>query len=699
MRFILLILIGTMVCLQQVIAAPSLSQQQQINRVIRLVYDEPLEAVRVGQELVREMTSEKDPESFVIIAAAIAEAAGMYGDAKEMTRWVEVALPLAESRSMLRERIILNSMKAVAFEFEGDFQNAEKQHKYSLDEARKGQNPQYEVIAAVYMAFFYTRAQDNKEFALLVDRTIPLFKTLPHDALYHIFLAIVGMAYDNAVFDRIDDSIRLLREAVGYFEGQSLKFLGYTFTHSLAITMLKRDPEEALRILNAGAAKNPIFQVPEHKAYADDLRGKIYFALKDYPKAIDFYSKATQYWNTKQTNVNFRQKVQIDIVRSYVELGQYDKAWEELQTVGQIESNKVHFHYMYHSTKAVIMQGLGRIQEENEALRLALKYYKAYLDEHSAEITKTAEAQLNLKRLEDSRKLLEAENKAQTAELDQARKTQKISLIILFLVICFLMLALHSIKKSREVRIKKQELQDILDTIEEGILQIGKDLCIHPDYSRYAEQLLGGEPLLGRNLMDVLFGEDTSSRETRSIVEQSLGFSIGEAGESWDFNSGHLPDQINRQGRTLSLFWQPLRDKANTIVIVILSIRDITKQVELEQKINAEKSLQEAFDQKLAEIKKVDVERACHFLIQHRDRMSSLVDYEAAGTPAWRTELHTLKGEARTLGLTSLSSCIHELESCLGHQDQNSRDSFARHIQAIASTMQQFQTVIDKFFT
>jgi two-component system chemotaxis sensor kinase CheA len=193
---------------------------------------------------------------------------------------------------------------------------------------------------------------------------------------------------------------------------------------------------------------------------------------------------------------------------------------------------------------------------------------------------------------------------------------------------------------------------------------------IHAEYSAYLEDIFETKDIAGRGLMDLVFADTDLGADALSQVDAAAHACLGEDCINFAFNQHLLVGEISKRmpdGRVkiLDLSWSAITDEDDTIVRLMLCVRDVTEL----RKLAAEASEQRRRLDMIGEILAVSEEKFHHFIessagfISENERIirkHSEADH-AAIAELFRN-MHTIKGNARTYNLQRLTDVVHETE-------------------------------------
>jgi HPt (histidine-containing phosphotransfer) domain-containing protein len=620
----------------------------------------PAAVVREGSALFKAQGPAMSPEDIVGLSVVIAESAGLYGKSETIWEWVQRGQKWIDQVDLPVERIRLYSLAGVALEFQGKAQDARAAHQKAIDTAIAYKNPKMEAYARELFTYFANREADYRAVVENVKRLQEIYRQLPRNLAYYTTSAAVGSFFASDFYKRYDEGIALLKEAIAYFEAHDKTFLAFNYNNSLTGLYAHLKPEEAIRLGLQLVDKLPDTPDMPYSKYVDDSLGGAYFKLQNYREALHHFRRSAEFWQSNGDNKLYYAELMFNVCQTYIKLKDYDKAWETCEKIRDFPdqasmSNK----RSWFELQADLARHRAQPNEERRALRKLIELTNQYHEEQNADISRKMAAQFDLKRIEEQKHQLELINQAKTQELERVERIQRLLILLSILSLGLLVLALLYIRKRHEAHEKQQALQEILDTIEEGIVRIGPGRKILPYYSRATSSFLGwNDSLVGQEILPILLGNAQLPRDQIQIIEECLNTILGEHADNWEFNGVHLPRQIEVGRKVLSLAWQPtIRNQK--VEDLILTIVDISRHLELEEEFRMERLKNMAFHEVISELRRVSMQRALRLLKDIQERLQSRENFQ---NKVW---LHTQKGIARSLGLQKLSEAVHQLESRL----------------------------------
>jgi HPt (histidine-containing phosphotransfer) domain-containing protein len=242
-------------------------------------------------------------------------------------------------------------------------------------------------------------------------------------------------------------------------------------------------------------------------------------------------------------------------------------------------------------------------------------------------------------------------------------------------------LMLARTKQDAVLREARQQTADILRTVKDGLFLLDTDLVIGSSYSGAMESLFQRNDLAGLKFEDLLKGIVTDKTLSTALkfvgvlwaerTKENLVKSINPLGEvevSFDDGKGKVAT------RYLQFDFHRVRVD-NRITHVLVSVSDVTARVDLARELQASQSAAQAQVDTLLGILHVDPTQLAAFLNDSNAAMkmiNAVLREPAREESAFRKKLdtlfrqvHSVKGEAAALGLSSIESRAHSFEDDL----------------------------------
>jgi two-component system chemotaxis sensor kinase CheA len=231
---------------------------------------------------------------------------------------------------------------------------------------------------------------------------------------------------------------------------------------------------------------------------------------------------------------------------------------------------------------------------------------------------------------------------------------------------------------SAQIRQKTADMQTMLQNIPQGILTVVDGNKVHPEYSAYLETVFETKDIVGRDFMDLVFSDSNLGADALSQAEAVAGACIGEDQMNFAFNEHLMVGELEKRmpdGRVkiLDLNWSPITDDADTIVRLMLCVRDVTELRKLAAEANEQKRELEI----IGEILAVGQDKFHEFIagsLKFIDENEQIIrqnpEASAFALAMLFRNMHTVKGNGRTYGLLHLANIVHEAEQRYEHLRQ-----------------------------
>lgn len=225
-------------------------------------------------------------------------------------------------------------------------------------------------------------------------------------------------------------------------------------------------------------------------------------------------------------------------------------------------------------------------------------------------------------------------------------------------------------ERSAQLKQKTADIQAMLQNMQQGILTVVDGARVHGEYSAYLEAIFETQDIAGRPIMELVFGDSDLGADALSQVEAAVEACIGQDAINFVFNEHLLVGEIGKRmpdGRIkqLDLTWSAITDESDTILRLMLCVRDVTELRELA----AEASEQKQRLEMIGEILSVSQEKFHHFIesstgfIRENERIiRKHSQADSAAIAELFRNMHTIKGNARTYNLQYLTNVVHETE-------------------------------------
>lgn len=224
-------------------------------------------------------------------------------------------------------------------------------------------------------------------------------------------------------------------------------------------------------------------------------------------------------------------------------------------------------------------------------------------------------------------------------------------------------------ERTAELNESRGQMSDILRNIQEGILTIDRSGKVNSEYSGRVPDMLGKQP-------EGLEFADLFPAQLQNSVRDFVGQLIENPFMSMRMFVAANPLSEVRilsgdQEKVLSFSFSRVKNGAGQIEKLLVVIDDRTEQMKLERALAEREAEQSARIEKLYQILNLDPSVFKSFL-EEAGRTADVVVEKLALAGSDRSaldlcfrEVHTLKGNARALGLDAIAKNAHELEDVL----------------------------------
>lgn len=233
------------------------------------------------------------------------------------------------------------------------------------------------------------------------------------------------------------------------------------------------------------------------------------------------------------------------------------------------------------------------------------------------------------------------------------------------------------------VKEKTEDITLIMNNIEQGICLVrgDEDITISSDYSRYLSRIVLNDDLAGKNFVDSIFVGSSIDGDRLNQLKSTLCSIMGESSLAFDMNSHLLVSEFERkngEGRDeiFTVQWTPVADEDDHIKVMLVVITNETnirnlqldaksKQLDLKMLGELVSISENSFKAVVANFRKLIEEIDDNLGKADRVNLVDVQDLMRA--------VHTIKGMARTHGLTELATAAHEAEDAILAQIRSSQ--------------------------
>ncbi|WP_406806801.1 MCP four helix bundle domain-containing protein [Burkholderia semiarida] len=225
-------------------------------------------------------------------------------------------------------------------------------------------------------------------------------------------------------------------------------------------------------------------------------------------------------------------------------------------------------------------------------------------------------------------------------------------------------------ENAAQLKQKTADIQAMLQNMQQGILTVVEGGVVHAEYSAYLESIFETNDIAGRDLMALVFDDSAIGADARSQVDAAVHACLGEDSMNFEFNEHLLVNEVAKRmpdGREkwLDLSWSAITDETDTVVRLMLCVRDVTEI----RALTAQAGEQQRRLEMIGEILSISQDKFHDFVhsakgfLSENERM--IRQHERADhsiVAALFRNMHTIKGNARTYSLQHLTNIVHEAE-------------------------------------
>lgn len=208
-------------------------------------------------------------------------------------------------------------------------------------------------------------------------------------------------------------------------------------------------------------------------------------------------------------------------------------------------------------------------------------------------------------------------------------------------------------RRATELAHRGRRMRLVLDTIDQGLLEVSLDGTMSTERSAVFERWLGECAPGKKKIWDYLAPVDGKTAGWIELGWESLGDGFLPIEVALD----QLPRRLVTPSAILAIEYRPLIERGQLKSVLFIAT-DVSKQLSSERSEADKREMATVFEQLLR-----DRSGAQDFLNEGDDLLWSLESGTERSPAAVRRLLHTLKGNCSTFGLMRLASLCHDLET------------------------------------
>lgn len=225
--------------------------------------------------------------------------------------------------------------------------------------------------------------------------------------------------------------------------------------------------------------------------------------------------------------------------------------------------------------------------------------------------------------------------------------------------------------RTAELRQKTNDVNSMLQNMRQGIFTIVKGAVVHPEHSAYLCEIFETKEAANRGAFPFLFDRSSVGGDVLNQMEATVDSLIGEDTMNFQFNSHLLVQEFTKhfdEGRSkiLELDWNPVTGADDNIEKLMVTVRDVTELKALQLETEKQKEELDIIGQILAVSKDKLVEfisTSYEFFVENKTLIERTTEKDTEVMATLFRNMHTVKGNARTYGLSYVTDSVHEAES------------------------------------
>lgn len=226
------------------------------------------------------------------------------------------------------------------------------------------------------------------------------------------------------------------------------------------------------------------------------------------------------------------------------------------------------------------------------------------------------------------------------------------------------------LERTAELRQKTNDIANMMANMHQGLFTITVGGLIHKEYAQYLEAIFETDRIADRNFADLLFNSTTLGSDAVDQNITAVDAIVGEDEMMWEFNSHCLVKEmvikLEDREKILELDWDPILNDNGEVDKLMVTVRDVTALKALEAAAEEQKRELEI----IGEILAVDARKFSEFISSSEEFIKECREVISAHTTKdldviakLFRNIHTVKGNARTYGLSHVTNVVHEVES------------------------------------
>jgi predicted ATPase/HPt (histidine-containing phosphotransfer) domain-containing protein len=224
-------------------------------------------------------------------------------------------------------------------------------------------------------------------------------------------------------------------------------------------------------------------------------------------------------------------------------------------------------------------------------------------------------------------------------------------------------------ERTRELAERNRDVAAVLNSMQQGIFTLDDRLVVQPQYSDHLTQILGTRDIAGRDGLELLFREASVGPDALDAMRSALQFGFGVPLFLAEVNTAHLVREFHAGAgadrRHYEVDWSFIAGEDGGVTRVLVVLRDVTLVKRLKETV-ATKSRELDIVGQVLDAGLEAFQRFCLSARNFAREIESTLRGDAPLTTAALElvfrNMHTIKGNARLLGLGHLVDTAHLAE-------------------------------------
>lgn len=246
----------------------------------------------------------------------------------------------------------------------------------------------------------------------------------------------------------------------------------------------------------------------------------------------------------------------------------------------------------------------------------------------------------------------------------------------------------------------------IMRSIETGIIIIGPNKSILPDYSEATEKIFNQDSLSGIDAIKLLTSQSNLDSDQISRMSKTFNHCLGESKANFLINKHIFPSEIvrdvNGETKYLKLKWVPINSgKSKNVTQIAVFIRDISETKSLKEK---SRNHHQALQRILQIIRAPDVQLSIFFfkVLSFLKKLSNPESIETGDLKKFFGEIHTIESDALGLDLGEVLTTTELLKSSLEKftksKDSQNAEKVRQRVQELKNIIEEHQIYFKKIY-